>query len=315
MPYIQITAVRYTRKQGLDVLQTFLLGGRYGGIRVPRGVPPDVVSEFIEQRVKPDSPPDVYSRVAAVLRFYERADVLPHLKLALTGEAATLDDVLRSAFVIQSIGDLGSPDEAAQAAAYLDQVLVPQPLALNAFSVLFEALIALAPAGSPGALIDRLADTVDQAAQNQRTERGIQDYQRIASIQRNDQPKYQNRWVAKNRLARQAPADRRAELVKIYLKESPYSDTQMEEWAGRMLRAEAMHVDPAPVYAAFGQALEAVDPRKIGPQRARLEIVRATQAIVYLQGKLTPRQQDLYEKAGPGVANFLWDDLPQAADR
>ena len=204
MAYIPITAVRYNRKLGKDVLQTFLFGGRYGGIRVPRGVPPELVSEFIGEQVQPDTPPPVYSKVAAVLRFYERPDVLPHLKLALTGKAANLDDVLRAAFVIQSIGDLGTPAEGAQAAAYLDSVLVPQPLALNAFSVLFEALIAVAPAGSPQHLVERLGVVVYQAEQNQRTERGVQDYQRIASVQRNDRPRYQIRWDAKSRLARQA---------------------------------------------------------------------------------------------------------------
>ena len=312
MAYIPITTVRYTRKAGRDVLETFLFGGRYGGVRVPRGVPPEVVSEFIIERVQPDSPPDVYSRVAATVRFYERPDVLPHLRLALTGAAASLDDVLRSAFVIESIGDLGTADEAAHAAAYVDGVLVPQPLALNAFSVLFEALIAVAPAGSPQRLIDRLAAAVRQAAQNQGTERGIQDYQRIASVQRNDQPRYRNRWEAKSRLAKQTPDERRAELVKIYLRESAVSDTQLEDWAARMLRTEAMQADPQPVYTAFAQALDAADPNKIGPQRARFEIVRAAQAILYLQGKLTGRQEDLLEKAGPGAANFLWDDLPHA---
>ncbi len=311
MAYIPITGVRYGRKQAREVLQTFLFGARYGGIRVPRGVPPDVVSEFVEQRVQPDSPPDAYSKVAALLRFYERPDALPSLRRALTGKAESLDDVLRSAFVIQSIGDLGTPDEAAQAAAYLDRILLPQSLAVNAFSVLFEALIALAPAGSPRALVERLAGSVDQAARGQRTERGVQDYQRIASIQRNDQPRYQNRWVAKNRLSRQPPAERRAELVKIYLRESPYSDPQMEEWAARMLRAEAIQGDPMSVYAAFGSALEAVDAKKIGAPKAAFEIVRAAQAILYLQGKLSPRQEDLFEAAGKGAMNFLWDDLPQ----
>jgi hypothetical protein len=315
MADIPITTVRYNDEQGQDVLHTFLFGGRYGGIRVPRGVPPDLVSEFIAQHIEPDTGPDVYSKTAAVLRFYERPDVLPHLELVLTGKAASLDDVLRSAFVIQSIGDLGTPDETAKAAAYVDRVLVPQPLALNAFSVLFEALIAVAPAGSPQHLIERLAGTVHQAAQNQRTERGIQDYQRIASIERNDQPRYQSRWDAKSRLTRQTPAERRAELVRIYLRESRFGDTQMEEWAARMLRAEAMQGDPKPVYAALGQALDAVDPKKIGPQRAGFEIARAAQAILYLRGELTARQEELYEKEGKAAMNFLWDDPPRVTNR
>lgn len=310
MAYIPITTARYSRKQGRDVLQTFLLGGRYGGVRVPRGVPPDVVSEFITEKVQPGAPPEVYSKVAATIRFYERPDVLPHLKRALTGKAATLDELLREAFIMQCLGDLGTAEEAAQGAAYIDRVLVPPPLALNAYAVLFEALIAVAPAGSPQRLMERLNAAVYQAAQDQRSEKSIQDYQRIAAVQRNDQPRYRGRWDAKSRLAKLAQDARRPELVKIYLRESPFSDPQMEDWAARMLRAEAMQGDPAPVYAAFGQALEAVDPKKLGPQRSRFEVVRAAQAILYLQGKLSSRQEDLYEAAGKGTANFLWDDLP-----
>jgi len=311
MAYIPITAVRYNRKRGRDVLQSFLFDQRYGGIRVPRGVPPDLVSEFIGERLQPDSPPGVYSKVAATLRFYERPDVLPRLRQALTGRAEDLDAVLRQAFVIQSLGDLGTPEEGAQAGAYLDRILVPQALALNAYAVLFEALIALAPAGSPQRLMERLAVAVHQAAENQGTERGMQDYQRIAAIQRNEQPRYRTRWEAKGRLAPQSPADRRTAMVRIYLRETPISSPQIEEWAARMLRAEAMQGDPQPVYAAFGQAMEAVDPKKIGPQRARFEIVRGAQAIRYLQGKLSARQEELYDKAGKGAVNFLWDDLPE----
>jgi len=309
MAYIPITAVRYNRKQGQAVLETFIFGGRYGGIRVPRGIDPALVSEFIEQRVAPDAGPEAFSKTAALLRFYERPDVLPHLKLALTQRESSLEDALRSAFVIQSIGDLGSSEEAAQAAAYVDHVLVPLPPALNAFQVLFESLIAVAPAGSPQQLMERLAIAVNDAFQAQRTERGVQDYQRIASVQRNDMPKLRARWEAKSRLAQQAPAQRRMELVAIYLRRSPVSSTQMEEWAARMLRAEAMQGDPEPVYAAFGRVLDTIDPQKMGPRIAGFIIARAAQAILYLQGKLTPRQEELYEKAEKGAMNFLWDDL------
>ena len=176
--------------------------------------------------------------------------------------------------------------------------------------MLFEALIALAPAGSPQRLMERLTAAVHQAAQEQGSEPGMQDYQRIAAMQRNEQPRYRNRWEAKSRLARQTPAERRTALVRVYLREVPVSSPQLEEWAARMLRAEAMQGDPQPVYAAFGQAIDNVDPKKIGPQRARFEIVRAAQAILYLQGKLSSRHEDLYDKAGKGIMNFLWDDLP-----
>ncbi|HLY16857.1 MAG TPA: hypothetical protein VKR61_06510 [Bryobacteraceae bacterium] len=313
MAYIPITAVRYGRKQGQDVLQTFIYADRYGGARVPRGVDPAVVSDFIVRHVQPTDSGGVFSKVAAALRFYERPDVLPHLKLALTGHESTDDEVRRSAFVVQSIGDLGSPDEAAQVADYLDRVLVQQPQALNAYQAIFEAFISIAPTGSPERLMERLSAAVNKAAQGQRTERGVQDYQRIAAVERNEQPRNRARWQAKTRLAQQAPDQRRNELAAIYLRQSPASSTQMEEWAARMLRAEAMQADPQPVYAIFGRVIDTVDPLKMGAQIAAFTIVRAAQAILYLQGKLSPKQEELYEKAGKGAMNFLWDDLQNHA--
>jgi hypothetical protein len=308
MAYIPITAVRYNRKGAQTVLETFVFAGRYGGIRVPRGVDPPQVSDFIQQRVQATASADVYSKIPPLIRFYERPDVLPHLKLALSGHESTIDDISRSAFVLQSIGDLGTPDEAALAADYVDRVLVPQPLALNAYQQLFEALIANAPAGSPQRLIDRLNAVVAEAGQGPSTQRAVQDYQRIASVQRNDQPRFRARWDAKSRLAKQTPDQRRVELVAIYLRQSPFASTQMEEWAARMLRAEVMQGDPQPVYAVFGRVIDTVDPQKLGPQNASFIIARAAQAIIYLQGKLTARQEDAYDKSNQAAMNFLWDD-------
>src|SRR5438132_8590474 len=146
---ILITLVRHGRAAGRTALERYIFGGRYGGLRVPRGVDPELVSEFIRERLKPDTSPGSYAAVGAVIRFYERTDVLPHIQLALSGHEASSDDVQRSAFAIQSIGDLGQPAETAQAVDYLDRVLVPNATAVDNFGVLFQALIALAPAGSP----------------------------------------------------------------------------------------------------------------------------------------------------------------------
>jgi hypothetical protein len=84
----------------------------------------------------------------------------------------------------------------------------------------------------------------------------------------------------------------------------------MEEWTGRMLRAEAMMGNPEPVYAYFGRAIDMADPEKTGPKQADFIIVRAAQAILYLQGKLTPPQRERYKRAQKVGMNFLWDDLP-----
>jgi hypothetical protein len=70
-----------------------------------------------------------------------------------------------------------------------------------------------------------------------------------------------------------------------------------------------MEGSPEPVNAEFGNALEAVDARKLGADRASFVVVRAVQAVMYFQGTLSPRQRrpDLAADALSGRANFLSD--------
>src|SRR5258708_26039037 len=154
---IQITVVRYDASTAGTKLDVFLFDKRYGGPRVPRGIEPKLVSEFIQERLKSDSPADAYMRVAEVLRFYERPEALGAVRLALTGHESTPVDVMRSAYALQAIGDLGTPGEVSQGADYFDRVLVPQPqLPAELYSILLDTLVTLAPAGSTAALSQKL---------------------------------------------------------------------------------------------------------------------------------------------------------------
>jgi len=73
-----------------------------------------------------------------------------------------------------------------------------------------------------------------------------------------------------------------------------------------------MEIDPSPVYEAFATEIAKTDPGKVGKDDMTDTIVsRATQAILYLQGKLTKNQRELYEKTKLGAMNFLWDDFGQ----
>ncbi len=313
MPHpIPITVVRFDEHSARERLHTYLFEGRYGGGRPPRGVEPRLVSEYIQEKIKPDSEPDVYKRVAELLRFYERPDALRTLRLALNGHESKAVDALRSAYALQAIGDLGTTQEAAQAADYFERVIVRRPeLTAELYPILFDTVLALTPAGSTAALAQRLDQDLAKLAPAQRTsEEAMFAYDKLAAVKRNDLPKFNSLIEFKKQIAG-APQDvRRAEMVRVYLGISPRGGASIGTWCARMLRKEAMEADPEPVYAEFSKSIDAIDEKKFGRGPADLIFIRGAQAILYLQGHLTAAQRKRFSEAGQSGANFLWDDLP-----
>ena len=311
MADIRITTVRYDEKGGRAELERFIFGGMYGGPRVPRGVAPELVTEFVLEKLEPASSPDAYQRTVEVIRFYERADVAPHLRLALAAREKDERDVRRSAFAIQGVADLGPQQDLTRVAQYFDTVLVPHAAARDLFPLLLETLITLGPAGSPDKLRQRLHADLEQAAKSQNSsEAGMMAFDKLSSVERNDLPRAAGALEARKRLLAAAPAQRRNELVLLYLGQSPHSTDLMETWAGRLLRREAVEGDPEAVCAAFLRAIELADPAKLGAPRAGFIVCRSAQAILYLGGKLTPKYRELYQQSKEfGAMNFLWDDL------
>ena len=61
------------------------------------------------------------------------------------------------------------------------------------------------------------------------------------------------------------------------------------------------HVEPA--------TGDAADQKPPSPEKRDFVVVRAAQAILYLQGELSKRHQELYRNAKTRAANFLWDDM------
>ena len=313
MSAFRITTIRYDENGGRAALGRFVFAGKEGGPRVPRGVPAELVSEFILQRLKPDSSPEAYRRTAEVVRFYERADVVPHIGLALNGRVANQRDLMRSAHALQTLGEFGSREQAAWAAQYFDALLTPRQEALDFIPLLLDTLVSLAPAGTADKLRFRLQQEVQEAAPHQyASEARMMAYDRLCGLLRNDLPRAQGTMAAKENLLKLTAARRRGELLLTYLGQSPHSGSAMATWAGRMLRKEAMEgeEEAEAVRGVFARAMELAEPEKLGRQRAGFIIHRAAQAIVYLGGRLSPRQRDLYEKSKPFAAmNFLWDDL------
>jgi hypothetical protein len=311
MTKIRITTVRYNESQGRNLLQNFIFGGFRAGPRPPRGVEPELVSWFIQEELLPESPAGAYANTVRLLRFYERTDVVAHLHKALKGSERNAEDLRRSAYAIQAIGEVGTQQETERAAAYFDQKLVPHPEALNNLALMLETLIVLAPSSST----EKLAAKIDQEVQRRakvenESEETMMAYDEMLSFQGDHLPRVLNAIQTKKKLLRMEPPDRLSEYVKMYLGLSPGSDDLMITWAGRMLRREAMESDPKPIYAVFANEIAKADPKKVGEDALTDTIVnRAAQAILYLQGKLTKTERELYEKTKLAAMNFLWDDF------
>lgn len=310
---IRITTVRYDERTGCELLQNYIFGGIRTTPRVPRGIDPELVSRFIEENLKPDSPSGAYAKTVQVLRFYERGDCLSHLRRVLSGQERSLDDIYRSAYVIQAVADIGNQKEADEVAQYFDAYLASHPKAFEAVDVLLETLVVLSPSGSAQQLSKRIADEVNtrKTAENQ-SEEGMRAYQKVAAIQRLKLPRALAAAGVKKKLLAMDPAQRLPELIGIYMGTSSVSDDLMMTWAARILRRMAMESDPNPIYEGLGKEISKVDLGKVGKESMTDTIVsRAAQATLYLQGKLTKTQRELYEKAKLGAMNFLWDDLGQ----
>jgi len=311
MANIRITTVRYNEKQGREVLVNYIFGGFRAGPRVPRGIDPELVSQVIEEELKPDSPPDAYANTVKILRFYERSDCLPYIRRVLTGQEQKPADINRSAYAVQAVAEMGRREDVQDVAQYFDSKLAGHPKAIDAIDVLLETLVVLGPAASEARLSKRIADEVNlrKKAENE-SEEGMRAYQQVAAIQRLKLPQALIVVNAKKKILAMNPDERRAELVNIYLGNSPVSDDLMIIWAGRMLRQEAMESDPKPIYAAFASEIAKTDPKKVGEDAMTDTIVsRSAQAIIYLQGRLTKTERELYEKTKLAAMNFLWDDL------
>lgn len=294
MAQIPITFVRYKGKGAHDRLQQYVFGSRYISLRPPRGVLPDAVAHFLGNELKPDSAPEAYQRALEAMRFYEVQGVASHLRTFLTGNEQTYCDVRRAAFIVQALGDAGSPDDARWGSEYLDRILVRKPAFAEIADLLLQTLLVLAPAGSTAAYEARLREEIARS-------RGSQDSRAMTEIRNNRLPGTLDLIAAKDRLLREAAGTRRPAIVSIYLGLSDLSEPYMVTWAGRMIRRDAMAGDPAPIYAEFGRAIEESD--------ETLAIVRAAQAIVYLRGTLDARWHKRYLSSQPEeFQNFLWDD-------
>jgi len=308
---VPITHVRWTNNDAKGLLENFVFGPHFAGRRPPRGIDPEFVSYWLRENIKPDCSPLAMMRVVDILRFYERADVLDHTSRFLNRNEADERSFRRAMYVLQAIGEVGSPSQAAFAVRYFNEFLLPQPVAMEFFNLVLETAETLALAVDFTAVGRRLQAALDAAgkAPNLEGSDGLP-WRKYSDYNRNNYPGTAFFIEAKRRLFRAEPAQRLQELIFIYLGESPLSTSSMEIWGGRLIREHAMKQETQPaVLSALAQIIDGALKSEMPKPKKDFLIHRAAQATIYLQGDLSYSQEAAYEAIKDGPENFLWDDL------
>jgi len=309
-PFVPITLVRWTGQDAAAQLQGFVFGGLFAGNRPPRGIDPEFVSYWILENITASTGAMPISNLLNLLRFYERADVLPHLARTLTRQEPDGRALTRSLYIAQCLGELGNAEVCSFASSYYAELLLPHPAAIDNFPLILETADSLAATVDLPAVGRRLQAAIDTAAKvpDRKGPAGAP-YRQLTGYARNNLLSIQRTVEAKRRLMAAEPAQRLQELIFIYLGQSPLSLPSMEIFAARLIRGFAMNEDQETVNKAFSQVIEGTAKSQFDKPRKNFVIHRAAQAIIYFQGKLTFPQEALYEAIQSGPANFLWDDL------
>jgi hypothetical protein len=305
-----ITLVRWPNRDAADILDHFVSANRFAGRRAPRGLDPEYVSYWLRENVKPDCPPPVMMRVVDVLRFYERKDVIEHTSRFLTRNEADERSFRRAMYVVQAIGEVGSPEQVGFAVRYFNEYLLPQPIAMEFFALVLETAEALASGIDVTAIGRRLQTALAAAAQVEDLNgaAGLP-WRKYSDYNRNNLPNTVAAIEAKRRLLQTPPAQRLQELLLLYLGVAPLSSPSMEIWAGRMIRQFAIDDGQPAVVSALSQIINAALASEMEKPQKDFFVHRAGQAVVYLQGKLDYPQQAALDAVKTGTENFLCDDL------
>lgn len=311
----RITLVRHNQSEGNELLDAFIFGGDFGGFRVPRGIDPTHVSEFIRARVKPTSGPSTFLRTLEVLRFYERSDVVPGLTAEnLLRPPTDMKEFKRQAYACQMVGDFLDDAAAAKAADHFERFLVKSSWAVDYANLMLATLLVLCPHGSIDGFATRVRTEVARLAPRQADdEKSMMAFDKVDAIERNDIPRTSRLIAAKKKLVSKPVPEALPDLVKTYLSKDVVSDSYLQTWAARHIRSDAIATSPKPAHAALAKHIDEVPLEEVGNPPHIARVCASARATVYLAGDLTDPRIEKYkvarEKQPP--IEFLWDDLPE----
>ncbi len=305
----KLTTVRLRGREADHALEQYVFGGLFSGARVPRGIDPKQVSEFIVKNLKKDSNASAYDHTLQVMRFYESADVISHVLGPLSVKETDLDSLLRSAYVLQAATEFGTDDVPTKACEYFDHYLVKHKEAVNAIPILLETVIVTTPLGTIDKLAERIKNEVKKAEEAVTDEASLVYYDKLSAFERNDLPRAQGTIKRKLEILSLQGEALYSQLVALYLGLADISDSYTEVWAGRGLRKAVLSGDGLVVLDEVAKVIDKVIAGGVSGPQADFVVERGAQAIMYLGGELNAEQQQAYNKIEVGGMHFLWDDL------
>jgi hypothetical protein len=302
----RITNVRHGRDSALELLQDFIFGGLFGIGRVPRGIEPAWVADFILERLVPESSQNAFGKALDAMRFYDAGHALPRLEEALTGLETLEADLRRSCFVLQAMAEF-APERRVQAVDYLERYLAGLHSLPDALPRVLELLVVAAPAGGFGVVEAHLANALARLpVPTSEDEMLSQD--RVLALQHNELPRARALAEAKAWLMALPEPQRTAGCVRAYLGLDDAGGLLMESLVGRVLRSRAMKGDQAEVLAAFESELNVVLASGAAADDVDFVVTRGAQAMIYLGADLSPAIEYRYRARAMAAAHFLWDD-------
>lgn len=214
-------------------------GDQFWDERVPRGLDPEDVAKFVQDRVDRSTSLKAAGQVERVIDFYDASEALTHLRTLLDRSEKLTDETRRSIAYARAFGYAGTPQDVQFAREYY------RHLAGRTFSAeIFVELIGLYDALGPGADPQVIVDAVNRLLKTL-TPRRAADPQieqvclRLEQLLQRDLPYAEKAAAEKTRILKLKDRPRRIqEEIKIYLEvQYAYLD-YLHPWSARRLRRE-----------------------------------------------------------------------------
>jgi hypothetical protein len=228
------------------VLAQFVFGGDvFSSEKIPRGLSPRVVTEFVRVFINVNVPVAQLQQVEKVIDFYDVYEATPYIKPFLDGREATPEAILRSVVVARILAKSGTTEDRAFVRQYYPQ-LVARISTLPALQECIRLYAELAPNADPMLLRQRIDWRIQQLQMAARPELHRFEILELkeTTLQSLERARRAGE-IKQNILVLPDRPVRIAELIKIYLTIDYGYLEYLQPWAARQLRREVWAEQPA----------------------------------------------------------------------
>lgn len=289
---------QYTQQQADDLLKDYIRPEECASTGLPRDIAPDLVSNYIRNKLKPDFNHAEMGRAMRVARFYVLSDRVDQLLGMLNGDARDANELHRACHLIVAICELGQPKQQDQALNVYNR-LVAGRIAEDAAHLerLVETFFYLPVRTNKKLISDRVtqlrADAERKGDNNQ--------LWRFEECERRLFP-----WVIQEKARRDwllkmpSGPERNQKWAEAYLMYDMNTPFKWDEAAGFGLLRQARDAGDQAVVEALRVIMERIDPNKDDPSIVTFRKTRGYNArAFFLEPFDRDTQQDAKDSAVP----------------